>query len=137
MIKYSPSTNGFYDTEIHGTNVPADVVEISGSIYDTLIAWQSKGYAIQPNSSGYPVVTSQKPYPFSKWDGDKWTSDTDKIKQHDQEQIKVKLRKIEQELSALAYTLFDILMDKGVIDFDDLTGDVKKLLKERDDIEGL
>ncbi|EFY4750284.1 tail fiber assembly protein, partial [Shigella flexneri] len=34
---YSASTNGFYSTEFHGTNIPDDAVEISESEWKTLI----------------------------------------------------------------------------------------------------
>ena len=38
---YSASTNGFYSTEFHGTNIPDDAVEISESEWKTLINSQS------------------------------------------------------------------------------------------------
>lgn len=55
---YSKSTNGFYDTNIHGTNMPADAVEITDATYSSLMAAQAGGKIIQANSKGAPVAVA-------------------------------------------------------------------------------
>ena len=53
MFLYSAETRGFYIKGLN--NIPPDVVEVSRELYDELFAAQSKGSAIVPNDSGYPV----------------------------------------------------------------------------------
>lgn len=53
---YSSTTGGFYITEIHGTNVPSDVVEITTEEHSALIEGQSTGKVITPDENGYPVL---------------------------------------------------------------------------------
>ncbi|MCO7263944.1 tail fiber assembly protein [Dickeya zeae] len=43
---YSKSSNGFYSREIHGVNVPDDVIEISDDDYQDLLSQQVLGNAI-------------------------------------------------------------------------------------------
>ena len=56
---YSKSTNGFYDKDIHGDNVPADVVEISHEFYQSLFEGQSEGKLISSNEDGYPILVER------------------------------------------------------------------------------
>lgn len=56
---YSPSKRGFFDTAIHGENIPSDAVDITDSEYRALIAAQAQGKIIQPDESGYPIAVSQ------------------------------------------------------------------------------
>ena len=57
MIKfYSKQTNGFYDKEIHGENIPNDAVEISNSKYDELLQEQVTGGIIAGNEQGLPYI---------------------------------------------------------------------------------
>ncbi|WP_219952120.1 tail fiber assembly protein [Dickeya zeae] len=57
MRYFSPSTRGFYLSEIHGNAMPSDVVEISDDDYQTLLTRQATGYIIQFDSlSGKPVA---------------------------------------------------------------------------------
>ena len=56
MIYYSKSTKGFYTTQIHGTNIPSDCVEISCEIHQTLLNDQSQGKQIVPDERGYPIA---------------------------------------------------------------------------------
>ncbi len=44
---FSASTGGFYSREIHGDNMPADVVEITAEQHAELIEGQSLGLTIQ------------------------------------------------------------------------------------------
>jgi len=53
---YSPSTGGFYASEIHGKAVPADAVEISDKLYEGLFAAQAQGQVIVADADGKPVA---------------------------------------------------------------------------------
>jgi hypothetical protein len=53
---YSPSTKGFYSTEIHGDNIPADAVEITAEDHAALLEGQSQGKIIVPDTSGKPIL---------------------------------------------------------------------------------
>lgn len=53
---YSPSTGGFYDSEIHGSNIPFDSVEISDDHYQSLLEGQSDGKFISSDSNGNPIL---------------------------------------------------------------------------------
>ena len=53
---YSASTCGFYSREIHGDNMPADVVEITNEEYESLLSGQSSGKLIKPDAQGRPVL---------------------------------------------------------------------------------
>lgn len=59
MKGYSKSTGGFYSTEIHGEDMPADVVEITEEHYADLLAGQAAGKRIVPGPDGYPVLADQ------------------------------------------------------------------------------
>lgn len=60
-MHYSKSTGGFYSAEIHGSNIPADAVEITADYHAGLLAAQSAGKRIEPNASGYPVAVAPPP----------------------------------------------------------------------------
>ncbi len=68
---YSKSTSGFYDTAIHGDNIPADAVEITKAEHTALLAGQSEGKRIVPGAGGVPVL--QEPPPFVAPDVDQVT----------------------------------------------------------------
>lgn len=53
---YSASTGGFYTTEIHGNNMPADVVPLTVEEHADLLAAQAAGKIIQPGANGKPVA---------------------------------------------------------------------------------
>lgn len=53
---YSKSTGGFYDTAIHGDNIPADAVEITVEEHQALIEGQSQGKRIVADESGRPIL---------------------------------------------------------------------------------
>jgi Phage tail assembly chaperone protein len=55
---YSPSTKGFYTPEIHGANMPADVVEITDEAWRSLLDAQSAGKSIQWGT-GAPVAADR------------------------------------------------------------------------------
>lgn len=54
---YSKSANGFYDSEIHGDNIPADAVEITEEKHVALLEGQSQGKIISADENGYPILT--------------------------------------------------------------------------------
>ena len=57
MKYFSKTTKGFYTTEIHGTNIPSDCVEISDERYNWLLEEQNKkGKQIEPDKNGYPEI---------------------------------------------------------------------------------
>ncbi len=60
---YSETTGGFYSREIHGDNMPADVVEITADEHAALLAGQSSGLAIKPDESGRPHLVEQEVIP--------------------------------------------------------------------------
>lgn len=60
-MKYSKSTGGFYDTAIHGNNIPADAVEITREDHAELLAGQSDGRLIQADTKGRPVLVDLPP----------------------------------------------------------------------------
>lgn len=57
MMFYSKDTNGFYDTAIHGNNIPLDAVEITADEHAALLNAQSIGKIIRPDTAGRPVAT--------------------------------------------------------------------------------
>ena len=56
---YSKTTGGFYSTEIHGNNIPADAVEITSEQHQALLEGQSQGKLIQADKNGYPFLADQ------------------------------------------------------------------------------
>ena len=54
---YSKSTSGFYSIEIHGSNIPADAIEISVDNYFQLLQGQSNGKVISADIDGSPILT--------------------------------------------------------------------------------
>lgn len=60
-MKFSATTNGFYDADIHGENIPDDAVEITAEEYAALFEDQSLGKCIQSDSDGLPVAVDHVP----------------------------------------------------------------------------
>lgn len=58
---YSKSTGGFYDTAIHGDNIPSDAVEITTEEHAALLDAQSQGKRIEADASGFPVAVEHVP----------------------------------------------------------------------------
>lgn len=56
---YSPQTQGFYSSEIHGEDMPADVVEITEERHAELLEGQSAGQRIIPGDDGFPVLADR------------------------------------------------------------------------------
>lgn len=74
MICYSPSTQAFYDTNLHPSR-PADAVEISPEQHTVLLAGQSQGQVIMPGKDGKPVLAEPAPSHLHRWDGKAWVLD--------------------------------------------------------------
>lgn len=62
MPFYSPSTGGFYTKQIHGRNMPVDVVEVSNRDYDSLLLAQRQGHEIAATPTG-PIVKRHRHAP--------------------------------------------------------------------------
>ena len=58
---YAKSTGGFYDTAIHGDNIPADAVEITAEEHQALLEGQSQGKLIVADENGYPTLQDPPP----------------------------------------------------------------------------
>ena len=57
---YSKTTGGFYDSEIN-VNMPADVVSVTDTVYNDLLAAQESGNRIKPDANGNPVSVPPPP----------------------------------------------------------------------------
>lgn len=60
-IFYSPSTGGFYDSDINGSAIPADAVAITVDKHRALLAAQASGSTIQADASGAPIAVAPTP----------------------------------------------------------------------------
>lgn len=56
---YSKTTGGFYSQDIHGENMPADVVEISDEVHAEMLAGQALGKRIVAGQDGAPMLADQ------------------------------------------------------------------------------
>jgi len=56
MYFYSAATGGFYERSYHGSNMPADVCEVSADEYALLMQAPSQGRVIVPDHKGRPVI---------------------------------------------------------------------------------
>jgi hypothetical protein len=54
---YSASARGFYSRDIHDDSIPLDAVNLTDDQYNALLAGQSTGKVIIPNSDGFPVLS--------------------------------------------------------------------------------
>lgn len=54
MKYYSASTRGFYDSDIHGSRMPLDCVELTEAQWQGLIAENAKGKEIVSDERGFP-----------------------------------------------------------------------------------
>lgn len=61
MKYYSNETNGFYDSEINGDDIPQDAVEINDEKWIELLNGQSDGKIISADDNGYPVLIAPPP----------------------------------------------------------------------------
>lgn len=56
MKYFSKSNLGFYDSVIHGSNIPPDAKQIADAAYAQLMEAQSAGKVIQSDGTGKPVA---------------------------------------------------------------------------------
>lgn len=57
--RYSPSTRGFYETDLHGNSIPADAVYVSPARHAELLEAQAGGATIEPSpDTGNPVIVA-------------------------------------------------------------------------------
>lgn len=56
---YSSETRGFYLPSVHGNNMPADALEISGEQYSALMEQMEAGKQIVPGADGYPCAVDR------------------------------------------------------------------------------
>jgi hypothetical protein len=61
---FSKSTNGFYIDELHGTNMPKDVVKITEKQYSDLLAGQQTNKIISSNAKGQPILVDPPALPY-------------------------------------------------------------------------
>lgn len=53
---YSASNKGFYDRSIHGSNIPADAIEITAEQHAALLEGQASGQCIDCDGNGLPCL---------------------------------------------------------------------------------
>lgn len=58
---YAASTGGFYNSSVHGTDIPADSVIITEEYWQELLNGQSAGKVIKPDENGYPILVDPPP----------------------------------------------------------------------------
>ena len=56
---YSKSAGGFFDRNLHGSNMPEDVVEITQAHHANLLAGQAMGLRIVADAQGVPELAEQ------------------------------------------------------------------------------
>lgn len=61
MIRYSASSNGFYDTDINGGDIPSDAIDITEDEYKSILYGQAAGKIISADFAGKPVLREQSP----------------------------------------------------------------------------
>jgi hypothetical protein len=59
--KYSKSTGGFYDSAIHGDNIPDDAVGINDDYHQLLLSGQAQGKIITADDQGVPILSDYVP----------------------------------------------------------------------------
>lgn len=58
---YSKTTGGFYDTVIHGNNIPSNAVEITAGEHAALMQGQCEGKRIVADEAGHPALADPPP----------------------------------------------------------------------------
>lgn len=54
MYYFSPTTSGFYHSDLHGANIPSDAFELSDGEYGALVSNAPKGTVLSLTSDGRP-----------------------------------------------------------------------------------
>lgn len=60
-MKFSPSSGGFYDEKIHGSNIPDDAIYITDERHAELLTGQSAGQRIIGDINGSPILQNPPP----------------------------------------------------------------------------
>jgi hypothetical protein len=60
-IYFSKTSNGFYDSDIHGNNLPEDAVQITQAQHIKLLEAQTTGKTISHDENGKPISASPTP----------------------------------------------------------------------------
>ena len=60
---YSASTSGFYLKDVHGDNMPEDVIEVTEEEHFDLFSEKAIGYEIKPDENGKPHLVPIPPPP--------------------------------------------------------------------------
>ena len=60
-IYYSSNPRGFYDSRMHGDNIPEGAKEITEELRWALLDGQSQGKIIREDADGYPVLIEPPP----------------------------------------------------------------------------
>lgn len=63
--KYSASTGGFYDTRMHGDDIPSDAVEISDALFAEVVSNKPPNKVVSADKDGFPVL-ADPPAPTAK-----------------------------------------------------------------------
>ncbi|WP_341232359.1 hypothetical protein [uncultured Methylophaga sp.] len=64
---YSPLQKGFFDSAIHGENIPSDCIELTDAKYRELIKKQSEGEVISVQSGNVVTIDPPPPEPKTKF----------------------------------------------------------------------
>jgi len=122
MKYYSATTNGFYDSQVHGDIKPDDCVELTEKQYVALINGQSAGLVITVDADGAPVLIERVLTPKQIGDAERLWRD-DELKRVD-----IEIRKVEDPLeafNALAWRRYAVLLRDWPI-FDDFPDSTKR-----------
>lgn len=85
MKYYSFSTKGYYTPEVHGENMPSDVIEMTDEIYNQVFEAQCNGYVLEAcNVNGLkavppPAKTKEEKAADARFERDNLLSDLDKL----------------------------------------------------------
>lgn len=63
---YSPTTGGFYESQLHAGDMPADVCEVSAEEYTRLMDAPSEGRVIVPGDDGRPMIVERPDMEFGQ-----------------------------------------------------------------------
>lgn len=68
MFYYSPNTNGFYDSRLHGDNVPKDSIKLTDNEYVNLKDGVSNGKIVELGADGRPMLCDRPPQLLTRED---------------------------------------------------------------------
>jgi hypothetical protein len=74
MLYFAKTTGGFYDSELHGENIPDGAVEITAEEHTALLSGQAQGKPIKADAHGRPFNEEPPPRTLPKAKADKLTA---------------------------------------------------------------